>query len=206
MRFSRSVRAAVAIAIAVVLGAVSPAAAYASGFDDGETDGDPSVTVQPDPDSQYIEMTLTRIGVDHDIAEAAGYDVRVDDQGVEYAAPKGQASQFNTVPGTCGTSFVYFTAVDTKKHYTSIYTGYTIRDDWSGAIYTNWDVSVLDNYGVSHKTWRDPSKATHFWAKKKGFTASGRTKAYADVTQGSIATLSDGTICFSHGPSASAQL
>ncbi|MBU8857787.1 MULTISPECIES: hypothetical protein [unclassified Micromonospora] len=165
-----------------------------------------ATATQPDPTSTYIVMPLKRVGVDHKIAAANGYEVRVDSKGIEYAVKKGEFATLNELPGECGSSFVYFTAVDTKKHYTSIYTGYTIRSGWPGAVYTNWKVGVIDNYGASTKSWNDPSTPTHFWAKSKGFTSSGPGYAYADVLLGSIATLANGTICYSHGPSASAYL
>ncbi|SCF23862.1 hypothetical protein GA0070558_1783 [Micromonospora haikouensis] len=195
MRFRASLRAAVVVAGMAVAAGLTPAAAHAA-----------APAAQPDPASAYIVTPMKRIGVDHKIAKANGYEVRVDSNGVEYAAKKGEITPLNEVPGECGSSFVYLTAVDTSKHYTSIYTGYSIRSDWPGAIYTHWAVSMIDNYGSSTKDWDDPSTPTHFWAKTKGFTSSGPGWAYADVILGSIATLSNGTICYSHGPSASAYL
>ncbi|MFI9638966.1 hypothetical protein ACIG87_02700 [Micromonospora sp. NPDC051925] len=180
--------------MAIVAG-LSPAAAHAA-----------ATTTQPDPTSTYIVTPMKRVGVNHKIAKANGYEVRVDDNGVEYAVKKGEITTLDTVPGECGSSFVYFNAVDTSKHYASIYTGYSINTSWPGAIYTNWAVGVIDNYGSSTKTWNDPSTPTHFWAKSKGFTSSGPGYAYADVLLGSIATLANGTICYSHGPSTSAYL
>ncbi|MFV2104708.1 hypothetical protein [Micromonospora sp. LOL_024] len=195
MQFRASLRAAVVVAAMLVAGGLSSAPAHAA---------DP--TVQPDPTSIYIEMDMKRVGVDHKIAKANGYEVRVDSNGIEYAVKEGEVTTFDEKTGTCGSSFVYLTAVDTKKHYTSIYTGYTILPSYPGAIYTDWAVGVIDSYGSSTKTWSDPSLPTRLWAKTHGFTSSGPGWVYADVLLGSIATLANGTICFSHGPSARAYL
>ncbi len=195
MQFRVSLRAAVVVAAMLVAGGLSSAPAHAA-----------EPAAEPDPTSVYIEMPMERIGVDHEIAEANGYEVHVDSNGVEYAVKEGEANLLGEVTGNCGTSFVYLTAVDTKKHYTSIYTGYTILPSYPGAIYTDWAVGVLDNYGSSTKTWHDPSKPTRFWAKTHGFTSSGAGWVYANVRPGSIATLSNGTICFSGSPTASAYL
>lgn len=195
MRFRASLRTAVTAATMAMVVGLAPAASHAA-----------EPTTQPDPKSTYIVTPMKRIGVDHKIAKANGYEVRVDANGVEFAVKKGDVTTYNEVPGECGSSFVYFTAVDTTKHYSSIYTGYSIHASWPGAIYTNWRVGVIDNYGSSTKPWNDPSTPTHFWAKTHGFTSSGPGWAYADVLLGSVATLSNGTICYSHGPEASAYL
>ncbi|WKU05537.1 hypothetical protein [Micromonospora sp. HUAS LYJ1] len=149
---------------------------------------------------------MTRTGVNHDIAEAHGYEVRVDENGIEYPIKKGGVSTNNRVSGTCGWSWVYLTAVDTNKHYTTIDTGFELATGFAGAIYVNWGVGVIDNYGSSTKTWNDPAASVHYWHKGKGFTSSGPGWVTADVLYGSVATLYDGTICYSHGPTASAYL
>lgn len=195
MRFRVSLRAALVVAAMVIAAGLSPAAAQAT-----------PPSIQPDPASTYVVTPMKRVGVDHQIAKTNGYEVRVDSKGVEYAVKKGAVTPLGEASGECGTSWVYFTAVDTSRHYSSIYTGYSIRSDWPGAIYTNWRVGVIDNYGSSTKAWNDPSTPTHHWAKTNGFTSSGPGYAYADVLLGSISTLSNGTICYSHGPSASAYL
>ncbi|TDB80946.1 hypothetical protein [Micromonospora sp. KC721] len=195
MRFRASLRAVVAIGALGIAAGLSPAAAHAA-----------KPTPQPDPAGTYIVSPMKRIGVDNEIAEANGYEVRLDSNGVEYAVKKGEITTQNEVAGECGKSWVYFTAVDTKKHYSSIYTGYSIHANWPGAIFTRWRVGVVDNYGASTKPWDDPSTPTHFWVKTHPFTSSGPGWAYADVLPGSIATLSNGTICYSHGPEASAYL
>jgi hypothetical protein len=158
------------------------------------------LTEKPDPASTFTVMPMKRIGVNHEIAKANGYEVRVDSEGIEYAVKEGEITTFNEVAGECGSSWVFFNAVDTARHSATVYTGHRVREDWPGAVYTSWDVTVLDDYGVSVKTWRDPSTPTHFWAKGHRFTSSGPGWAYAEVRLGSIATLADGTICYSHGP------
>ncbi|MFY1632959.1 hypothetical protein ACN27F_06660 [Solwaraspora sp. WMMB335] len=161
---------------------------------------------QPDGASVYIEAPMKRVGVDHQIAESNGYEIRIDANGIEYAIKKGAIAPLDEVSGTCGTSFVYWTSVDTSKHSATIYTGHTIYSSFPGAIYTDWAVGVIDSYGSSTKNWHDPSTPTHFWAKNHLFTSSGSGWAYADVLLGSIATLSNGTICFAGSPTASVYL
>ncbi|GAA1387736.1 hypothetical protein [Catellatospora chokoriensis] len=153
-----------------------------------------------------MEAPMVRIGVDHKIAEANGYVVRVDSNGVEYSVKKGAITPFNEVWGECGSSFVYLTAVDTKKHYTSIYTGFTLAAGRAGAVWVDWNVSMIDNYGASVKTWDQPEASVHDWRKTKPFTSSGPGWAYAKVLNTSIVTLWDGTICWSYGPQAEAYL
>ncbi len=153
-----------------------------------------------------VVAPMKRVGVDHAIAHAHGYEVRVDSTGVEYAVKKGTVTPFNEVPGDCGSSFIYFTAVDTSKHYSSVYTGFRLNSGEAGAVFVNWYISIVDNYGASSPAWADPAASVHFWAKVHPFTAGGPTIAYADVLYGSTATLWSGTICFSYGPSDSKQL
>jgi len=70
------------------------------------------VTVAPEaaraetgtPASTRVYADMVRVGVDHRIAEANGYEVRTDRNGVEYATPKGSPANVDgTVPGPCGT-------------------------------------------------------------------------------------------------------
>ncbi|MFY1693360.1 hypothetical protein [Plantactinospora sp. WMMB782] len=151
-------------------------------------------------------MTMQRVGVNHEIATAHGFEVRVDSNGVEYSVKKGESTLFGEVPGECGRSFIYLTAVDKTRHYTSIYTGFTLNAGRSGAILVTWGISILDSYGVSTRNWEDPAASVHFWAKTHGFTAGGRTRVTASVLYGSNAVLWDGTICFSYGPTATGDL
>lgn len=188
MRRKTSVLAALVVAAMSAVVGLSPAAAQAD--------------ASPPTSKQFAAMT--RIGVDRAVAEANGFEVRLDSNGVEYPVKKGSVSTSNIVTGECGTSWVWLQAVDKTKHYTTIVTGFQLANGMAGAVYINWKVSVVDNYGSSTKSWNDPAASEHFWQKGVGFTAGGPTVVYADVLYGSIATLWDGTICYSHGPSASA--
>jgi hypothetical protein len=128
---------------------------------------------KPEPESLYIEIPMVRIGVDYAIAKANGYEARVDANGIEYAAKKGEATITDTVPGNCGTSFIYFTAVDKVKHYTTVYTGYNIRNDWPGAIVTYWRINITDRFGSSSPSEGDTHGPTSFWSWGYGFTSGG---------------------------------
>ncbi|MDW5324252.1 hypothetical protein [Plantactinospora sp. KLBMP9567] len=152
------------------------------------------------------EMSMKRVGVNREIAAAHGYQVRVDSNGVEYSVKKGESTLFDEVPGECGRSFIYLTAVDTTRHYTSIYTGFSLNPGWSGAILVTWGISIIDSYGASTGNWNDPAASVHFWAKTYPFTAGGPTQVTTSVLYGSNAVLWDGTICFSYGPTATGTL
>ncbi len=157
------------------------------------------------PDIIVVRQPMVRKGVDHDVAKAHGFEVRVGADGIEYPVKKGAITPRDTRTGPCGTSFVYFTAVDTRKHYTSIYTGFDLKAGMRGAITVDWVVHVVDDYGVSNKEWHTTEASVHSWHKTKGFTASGPTDVWGQVTTG-LVVLWDGTICYSYGPTASARL
>lgn len=159
-----------------------------------------SAPANADAGTRTKTMVMKRAGVNHATAQAHGYEVRVDSDGTEYSAPKGSPVVQDTRPGSCGNSWIYFTRVDPGRHYTSVYTGFDLAPGQAGAIYVDWRVSILDDFGVSHWPWHDPTASVHWWEKHKDFTAGGRTTAYADVQVGSIAELWDGTLCLSAGP------
>jgi hypothetical protein len=133
--------------------------------------------------------------------DAAGGDqVAVIDDPRGYGEDPGRVEQVHPqVPGECGTSFFYFTAKDTSRHYTTVYTGFTIRDDWAGAITVDWNINVVDNFGVTDKTWSTTLASRHFWAGTLPFTVGGPTYIRGEVHWG-FAVLWDGTICYSYGP------
>lgn len=157
------------------------------------------------PEVVVVTRPLVRIGVDHAVAERNGFDVRTDADGVEYAVEKGAVTTFDTRLGECGSSFLYFTAVDRTKHYTSIYTGFDLNPGMRGALNVDWVVHVIDRFGASSKQWHSAEASVHSWHKTRGFTASGATSVTGQVTTG-LVLLWDGTLCYSHGPSASARL
>jgi len=157
------------------------------------------------PTSMRVTVEMVRIGVDHAIAEAAGYEVRVDSKGVEYAVPRGSPRTIdNEVPGPCGTSWVEWVEIDWFRHSAKIYTGFEILSGWPNAISVpNWITTVTDNYGVSTREHGPPFDAiapAHVWVGKRlGFTAGGATGAWVEVTYG-LAILANGTFCWSLNP------
>ena len=157
------------------------------------------------PITKRLAIEMVRVGVDHAIAEANGFEVRVDSKGVEFAVPKGSSPGLdNEVPGPCGWSFVYWINVDWFRHSATIYTGFEIQPGWQPAISVpNWITVVTDNYGVStreHGPNFDVIAPAHHWdGKRLGFTAGGPTGAWVDLTYG-LAILRDGTFCWSLNP------
>ena len=154
---------------------------------------------------------MRRIGVDHAVAAAHGYGVAVDANGVEYPVPASDVSP-NTVvtpdisvTGECGTSWVYFDSINTTTHHAVIETGFSLANGYPGAVMVQWDMTVADNYGVSYWNWTDPTASVHYWKKTHSFTSSGPGKVYANLVSG-LATLWDGTLCYSYEPFAIATL
>jgi hypothetical protein len=103
----------------------------------------------------------------------------------------------DTSYGDCGSSYVQITPVGNRKAL--IQTGFSV---YTGAVDFDWVVHVIDNYGVSNKTWGSPLAFRSSWVGTNNFTSSGTGYASAEVTYG-VAFLWDGTICFSLGPFAS---
>jgi hypothetical protein len=147
-----------------------------------------------------VVRPMQAIGFDRDVAAANGFEIRVNNQGHEYSVPVGSdasATPSNTVTGNCGSSYVQITPVGNRKAL--IQTGFTV---YTGAVDFDWVVHVIDNYGVSNKTWGSPLAFRSSWVGTNNFTSSGTGYASAEVTYG-VAFLWDGTICFALGPFAS---
>jgi hypothetical protein len=194
-RYTRMRNAALAATLGATIAILIPAASRAEPSGPATTE---SVVVQV--------MPLKRVGVDKAIADAHGYEVRTTSSGMQYAVKKGSpVTPENTLPGECGKSWVYFTAIDTRRHYSSIYTGWELNPNESGAWDFAWTVHVVDNYGVSDKHWGNPLASEHFWAGTNAFTSSGPGWAYAQVSAGFV-WLWDGSICYSYGPTDQAKL
>jgi len=157
------------------------------------------------PTGTRIYAEMVRVGVDDEIAEANGFEVRVDRDGIEFAVPKGSPSDVDgTVAGPCGTSWVEWDQVDRLRHKAYIDTGFTIFDGWPAAVSVpTWQTTVIDNYGTStreHGPILDVIAPTHAWmGKYLLFVAGGSTPASVHVNFGS-AVLANGTICFSLNP------
>lgn len=190
------------VAVAAMAGILVPAQSFAAQA--GSQAGDATVR---------FERPMTRVGVDPSVARQHGYVIRTDANGMQYPVKAGSAAANvetpnhpnNTVPGNCGTSFVEFTAVDTTKHYSSIYTGFTVAPGWAGAVSYDWYVYVTDNYGASTKHWSGFLASAHFWSGTNGFTSGGAGWAFAELDYG-MTVLWDGTICFAGEPWAQAYL
>jgi len=191
MRRNR-IRTALVVATALLLGPAVGAGPAAAG-----PPGTPVGT------RVYAEMK--RIGVDHAYAEAHGFEVRVDRQGVEYAVPKGSPPSIDgTVSGNCGSSFVDWDQIDRLRHKAYIFTGFTILSGWPDAVSVpTWQTTVIDNYGTStreHGPLLDVIAPTHYWAGKYlEFRAGGSTPASVHINFGT-AMLANGTICFAGAP------
>jgi hypothetical protein len=157
----------------------------------------PAALAEPARGSHRAEMV--RVGVDHAVAEANGFEVRVDSKGVEYSVPVGTPPgiQQEVVEGPCGWSYVHWINIDFWGHRGDIYTGFDIRPGWHGAIAVpTWDVVVQDAFGVSTKHLAPGTPGgiigkAWVWSATHRFGASGATGAWADLVLG-WAVLADG--------------
>ena len=177
------------IVATAVLALLAPTAAQAS-----------AVPASIPTKSFRVVKPMQVVGFDREVAAANGYEIRVNNEGQEYSVPVGSDASVtpsNTVTGNCGSSYVQITPVGNRKAL--IQTGFTV---YTGAVDFDWVVHVIDNYGVSNKTWGGALAFRSSWVGTNNFTSSGTGYASAEVTWG-VAFLWDGTICFSLGPFAS---
>ena len=181
------------LAVVVAAGAFVSTPAYAG------------AATQPVTGSGRITVPMKRTGVDHQVAAAHGYVVRTGADGVEYAAKPGDVTPFNTVPGDCGISWINFVGSNPYTHHTTIQTGFQLANGYPGAVHVEWDIDIIDDYGVSNPGWVEYPPSVHRWEKFYPFTSAGSGIAVTDVILG-IAILWDGTICFSYDPSDSTGL
>lgn len=180
-------RLLVPIVAAAVLALLAPAAASAA----------PAAPAAIPAKSFRVVRPMQVIGFDRAIAAENGFEIRTNSAGQEYSVPVGSdasATPNNTVYGDCGSSYVQITPVG--NHKALIQTGFSV---YTGAVDFDWIVHVIDNYGVSNKTWGGPLAFRSSWVGTNNFTSGGTGYASAEVTYG-VAFLWDGTICFSLGP------
>ncbi|WP_104191259.1 hypothetical protein [Cryobacterium sp. Y82] len=142
-----------------------------------------------------LTATMSRIGVDHAVAKANGYDIRVDENGVEYTVKQGLITPMSqeTVYGDCGYSFIILQQNSAGGAY--VKTGYHVRA-WT--IGHSWDVGLNPGAG-----WNmDGGPTGTDWSADRVRTGV-NDYATAWVLPGSSATLVDGSVCASGSPTAS---
>ena len=152
----------------------------------------------------HLVAPMKAVGFDAKVAAANGYEIRMASDGVPYSvkigSTEGPTAQ-NRLPGECGWSHVYFTPIGNRKAV--INTGFDVTP--APAVDFSWTVTVIDMWGVSNKGWGGPLWFRRSWVGTHTFTSSGSGYATAQVTVG-IAILSNGWICYSHGPWAGANI
>ncbi|MCP2166435.1 hypothetical protein LX83_003303 [Goodfellowiella coeruleoviolacea] len=98
------------------------------------------------------------------------------------------------VGGSCGVSFLYYTAKGNRK--ADVYTGF---DVWPApAIEFYWEVSVTDSIGTGVGTWGYPVNNWNwetYWETSHGPTGYSLAKV-----SGGWALLANGQVCYSGGP------
>lgn len=152
-------------------------------------------------------MTITDI--DEKVAEANGFQVIVNTDGVKQSIPvtdeakaivaeaqarSGGATPTGTVGGDCGTSTI--TGNKVSNDWVNIYTAYAV---YAPVTHRNWQVVAAGFITGFTYVW--PSASTEpSWSSTAGGTAVGPGSAYVPAFVANV-VLSDGAVCFSWGPS-----
>lgn len=172
--------------------------------------------------TSVIELAPMDIaGYDHDVAEANGYRIEVDADGVETSVPvtaaaktadaaagatlDAQLSQITTqdgvvqpqgydeVEGPCG--FSYVDASHNGYQFVYVRTGYGVTH----SVVTRWWSVWLTGFGGSLEANFNGGATPPVWGGQANVTLSGA--GIAHVTVGSHVVLTNGAICYSGSPS-----
>ena len=153
-------------------------------------------------------FTMHVVGFDAQIAAMNGYRIKHYPDGREYSIKvdaksgtetlNGGALPANEVAGNCGTSWIEFDAIGGLA--AQLGTGFDVPLPASG--YT-WKVNVTDQIGsgiaINESRFLNPHRKS--WAKVVTTRSGSRGSAFSQVvTPTSVATLENGAICRSGGP------
>lgn len=166
-------------------------------------------------DLESVEVPMTAVRIDADVAAENGYEVRTDAQGYQYSVligtpidapydgprvpgdnvkPDDGASTRGVTTGNCGTSYLYI-----NWGPKTMLTGYSINSGYGLPVSHNWIVYLEATGGIGFydfggfAPWGGASwNASRSINETGGFT-------HAQVTTGTVYTAS-GYVCFSGGP------
>ena len=189
---------------AVLVGGITTAAAAAA----------PTSPTPPQDSAVLVTQPMTVVRFDVAVANANGYDVRVDAQGRQYVVPAGtktsaaiEAVPENKVTGNCGSSWMYYNAIGHRatkpKYMANFNSGYqvtrpTIAGNWLMYFQDKAGIGLITKLGATHGTsyWNDQETTYH--------SVTGASEAW--VSTDSWVELNNGAICTSGGPSAATTL
>jgi hypothetical protein len=186
MKFPRKVIVGIAILATIALSAAARVPQAAA----SRPSAAPHVVVA------VVPMHIT--GFDPVVAKAHGYVIRTNAAGRQYAVKAGAkpgATPAGIVYGDCGSSWLYYVALGSRRVW--VYTGFDVT---APAVYYWWRYWMLDNGGISSHThsgiqFSSSWSTTDTWG---GMTA-GWSEAWVDAS--SYAVLASGAVCTSAGPS-----
>ncbi|MFV2020535.1 hypothetical protein [Micromonospora sp. LOL_023] len=155
----------------------------------------------------YEVVTLpdgSRTSVRHDLAESVRAG-RVAPTGAVLPPVGTVGTQgYDAEDGNCGLSWVRLLAMGGGN--ADLGTGFTVRLDWPGIWDINWRVNITDAGGSSQQTGYDAPVGTSVWSAPARILSLTPSLATAGVPYYSYVILTDGTICFSLGPSTTEQI
>lgn len=154
------------------------------------------------PVGHVLRAGMVVVRFDRAVADANGYEIRVDKVGREYSVRKGSPPS-DVAPagdpvkdGACGVSFIWFDA--TGGRHASIDTGFGVN---GSAIRYSWHVSIFDGIGSSTRDWGGGLFFRATWEGTSDFASGTTGYAWATVNSAtSWAALTDGRVCYSVGP------
>lgn len=167
----------------------------------------PSVSAQPASAKKTVESPMKIVRFDPAIAKANGYEIRKFPDGREYSVKKGtppvsSPTQLRTlspgggsIGGDCGTSWVRFNG--TGNVAARLDTGFTLN---TPAVGYSWQVSIIDQGGVSTQSWGGPLAVRQEWSGGRDLPNLTRGSADAQVERSSSVALITGAFCYSGGP------
>ena len=155
------------------------------------------------PTEEYVEAHMTIAGFDREVAEAHGYEIRTDANGQEYSVPVGTpeggitpfSSGGGSVGGDCGTSWVRINGIGLNMAY--LETGWNV---YAPVTAMNWQVSIIDNGGVSVQGWFQPVGGVPGWSGVRTIGPMTPGDIDAQVQTSSTVRLETGAFCYSGGP------
>ncbi|MBR7833689.1 hypothetical protein KDL01_10465 [Actinospica durhamensis] len=198
---------AAVLALAVVAGPAASAQAASTGSAAAKSSATSTIAT-----TSYVTAPAKIIGFDAAIAKAHGYVIKKDAQGREYSVKASEAGLSQsalalqpqnevTLSGNCGSSFMEYTAIGSKK--ATVYTGFSLVG--SSAYYYDWDVAVTDSAGTGTEEFYDYLDSDWSWSTIWLTSHSVTGYSTARVVYGYAYQL-DGGICYSELPAASTTL
>lgn len=146
--------------------------------------------------------------IDHGVAAANGFEIRVDESGNEYSEPvtveartavgtaEGEVGWLGTVKGPCGTSTLLLSR--NGPEVVRIGTAFRV---YAATVWHVWNVSLNNSFGGWNENF-DGGPTGGSWDAVHEKNIRSSHGVTAQVSPGSYATLVNGAVCFSGSPTA----